>query len=62
MTDLHLWLIPLVPLAGFLVNGLLGRKFSKPVVTAVALVASLIPLASGRSHCYKIQRPRPASH
>ncbi len=45
MTDLHLWLIPLVPLAGFLVNGLLGRKFSKPVVTTVALVASLIPLA-----------------
>jgi NADH-quinone oxidoreductase subunit L len=44
MTDLHLWLIPLVPLAGFLVNGLLGRKFQKRVVTTVALVASLIPL------------------
>ena len=44
MTDLHLWLIPLVPLAGFLVNGLLGRKFSETVVTAVALIASLIPL------------------
>ena len=44
MTDLHLWLIPLVPFAGFLVNGLLGRKAPKPVVTAVALVGSLIPL------------------
>jgi NADH-quinone oxidoreductase subunit L len=44
MTDLHLWLIPLVPLAGFLVNGLLGRRFQKRIVTAVALVASLIPL------------------
>jgi NADH-quinone oxidoreductase subunit L len=43
-TDLHLWLIPLVPLAGFLVNGLLGRKAPKPVVTAVALIGALIPL------------------
>jgi NADH-quinone oxidoreductase subunit L len=44
MTDLHLWLIPLVPVAGFLVNGLLGRKFPKALVTAVALVAALVPL------------------
>ncbi len=44
MTDLHLWLIPLVPFAGFLVNGLLGRRAPKSVVTAVAMVGSLIPL------------------
>jgi NADH-quinone oxidoreductase subunit L len=43
MTDLHLWLLPIVPFAGFLVNGLLGRKFPKALVTAVALVASVIP-------------------
>jgi NADH-quinone oxidoreductase subunit L len=43
-TDLHLWLIPLVPFAGFLVNGLLGRKAPKALVTTIALVASLIPL------------------
>ncbi|HEX4037375.1 MAG TPA: NADH-quinone oxidoreductase subunit L [Acidobacteriaceae bacterium] len=43
-TDLHLWLIPLVPFAGFLVNGLLGRKAPKPVVTAVALIGALIPM------------------
>ncbi len=41
--DLHLWLIPLVPFAGFLVNGLLGRKLPKAVVTTIALIASLIP-------------------
>jgi NADH-quinone oxidoreductase subunit L len=44
MNDLHLWLIPLVPFAGFLVNGLLCRKAPKPVVSAVALIGSLIPL------------------
>ena len=41
--NLHLWLIPLVPFAGFLVNGLLGRKAPKALVTTVALVASLVP-------------------
>ena len=44
MNDLHLWLIPLVPFAGFLVNGLLCRRAPKPVVSAVALIGSLIPL------------------
>ena len=32
----HLWLIPVFPLAGFLVNGIMGRRMSKSVVTAVA--------------------------
>ncbi|HVT96681.1 MAG TPA: NADH-quinone oxidoreductase subunit L, partial [Acidobacteriaceae bacterium] len=42
-SDLHLWLIPLVPFAGFLVNGLLGRKLPKALVTTIALIASLVP-------------------
>ena len=41
--NLHLWLIPLLPFAGFLLNGLLGRRLPKAVVTSVALLA---PLAS----------------
>ncbi|HEY1808412.1 MAG TPA: NADH-quinone oxidoreductase subunit L [Acidobacteriaceae bacterium] len=43
MTDLHLWLIPILPFAGFLVNGLLGRRAPKQVVTTVALLGSLLP-------------------
>src|SRR5579875_3768469 len=42
-SSLHLWLIPIVPFAGFLVNGLLGRRFPKALVTAVAWIATLIP-------------------
>ena len=38
---LHLWLIPALPLAGFLINGLLGRRLPKALVTAVALLAPL---------------------
>ena len=41
--SLHLWLVPLLPFAGFLINGILGRRMPKALVTAVALLA---PLAS----------------
>jgi NADH-quinone oxidoreductase subunit L len=44
MTDLHLWLLPIIPLAGFLVNGLVGRRLPKALVTAVALMAAAIPM------------------
>lgn len=43
--SLNLWLIPLIPFAGFLVNGLIGRKLPKAFVTSVALIATLIPFA-----------------
>ena len=38
---LHLWLIPLLPFLGFLVNGLLGKRLPKALVTTVALLAPL---------------------
>ncbi len=41
--SLHLWLIPLLPFAGFLLNGILGRKLPKGMVSSIALLA---PLAS----------------
>jgi len=37
----HLWLIPLMPFAGFLINGILGRRLPKWLVTSVALLAPL---------------------
>jgi len=40
---LHLWLIPLLPFAGFLLNGILGRRLPKVLTTAIGL---LLPLAS----------------
>ena len=39
----HLWLIALCPLAGFAVNGLLGRRLPRAAVSAVALLATLVP-------------------
>jgi NADH-quinone oxidoreductase subunit L len=44
-SSLNLWLIPLLPFAGFLVNGLIGRKLPKAFVTAIALIATAIPFA-----------------
>jgi NADH-quinone oxidoreductase subunit L len=39
----HLWLIPLLPFAGFLINGTLGRKLPRAAVSAIALLATFIP-------------------
>ncbi len=37
----YLWLIPVLPFAGFLINGILGRRLPKALVTVVALLAPL---------------------
>jgi NADH-quinone oxidoreductase subunit L len=42
---MQLWLIPLLPLAGFTINGLFGRRFSKGMVNAVAIGSVLLSLA-----------------
>jgi NADH-quinone oxidoreductase subunit L len=39
----YLWLIPLLPFAGFLINGTVGRKLPRTLVTAVALLFTAIP-------------------
>ena len=35
--NLHLWLIPVLPLIGAAINGLLGRRFTRQTVFGVAL-------------------------
>src|ERR1700732_2358881 len=35
--NLHLWLIPILPLVGAAINGLFGRRFSRRMIAAVAL-------------------------
>src|SRR5581483_11179306 len=42
---LNLWLIPLLPFAGFLINGILGARLPKWIVTTVGLLAPLLSFA-----------------
>lgn len=42
---LHLWLIALFPLAGFAINGMIGRRMPRAAVSAIALLATFVPLA-----------------
>ena len=42
---MQLWLIPILPLAGFVINGLFGRRFSKSVINAVAIGSVLLSFA-----------------
>jgi NADH-quinone oxidoreductase subunit L len=65
---LPLWLIPALPLAGFAVNGLLGKKLGKSFVTAVGTgsvglatavaFARLLPFLSG-DHAPLVERIAP---
>ena len=41
----YVWFIPLLPFAGFLVNGTLGRRMPRVVVGTVALLFTALPAA-----------------
>jgi NADH-quinone oxidoreductase subunit L len=42
---MQLWLIPALPLAGFLINGVFGRRYSKAIINAVAIGSVLLAFA-----------------
>jgi NADH-quinone oxidoreductase subunit L len=42
---MQLWLIPALPLAGFLLNGIFGRRFSKTAINAIAIGSVLLSFA-----------------
>ena len=39
---MQLWLIPILPLLGFTLNGLFGRRLSKPIVNVIAVGSVLL--------------------
>src|ERR1700728_4045828 len=41
----NLWLIPALPFVGFLINGILGRKFSKSLINLVAVLSVVLSFA-----------------
>src|SRR5215467_3032328 len=42
---MQLWLIPLLPFTGFLINGIFGRRFSKSLVNTVAIGSVVLSFA-----------------
>jgi NADH-quinone oxidoreductase subunit L len=42
---MQLWLIPILPFLGFLLNGLFGKRLSKPVINAIAVGSVLLSFA-----------------
>ena len=42
---MHLWIIPILPLAGAAINGLLGKRFYRGLVSAIALASTAASFA-----------------
>jgi NADH-quinone oxidoreductase subunit L len=55
----YLWLIPLTPFAGFLLNGLFGKRAGKGFVTAVAILASLAAALLGTAAVFQYHAAYP---
>jgi NADH-quinone oxidoreductase subunit L len=53
----YLWLIPLLPFAGFLINGTIGRRLPRTLVSAVALICTAIPAIISAGLWVKMESP-----
>src|SRR5689334_24124212 len=42
---MQLWLIPLLPFTGFLINGIFGRRFPKSLINTVAIGSVVLAFA-----------------
>jgi NADH-quinone oxidoreductase subunit L len=51
-----IWLIPLFPAAGFVINGLLGKRMPKPAVATIAAGAVLISLIFSVGAVYQLSQ------
>ena len=51
---MQLWLIPLLPLAGFLLNGLFGRRFPKPVINVIAVGSRAAVVSVGAEDAQRV--------
>ena len=47
---MQLWLIPTLPFAGFLINGLFGRRFPKALINAVANLPNYVAPGGGSAN------------
>lgn len=62
MQNWHLWLVPVLPLIGCAINGLLGRGFSKPLIKTVALLFPGVSLLYAWYIAVSAQLPYIESH
>ena len=53
----HLWIIPLLPLLGSAINGLLGGKWPNKIVNSVALGATGLSFAFALEAVREFSRP-----
>jgi NADH-quinone oxidoreductase subunit L len=56
--SLHLWLIPLLPALGFLLNGLFGRRLPKALVSGIALLFTALPFCQVASLAWRFHSIR----
>ena len=60
--DLHLWLIPVLPLVGAAINGFFGKKFSRQTVAGLAPVVQRRGVCQGLSRGIWLLFPGDAAH